>query len=316
MPFTPSHVAAVIPLISSTRVRRVLDPWALAVGSMVPDLPMFLPYLDAYTRWHSPIGIVTDDVAATFVLLALFSLVFRDPLTALLPRPMAARVAALPGPSWRRFPAIALGAAAGAATHVAWDSFTHEWGAAFWGWHWMTAPVFGWVPGYRLAQYICSVLGLAVIAWWAARSLRSQGTPSIPRSSGTIPVPPRSPEPLLAPPGSSDRVAVPSGSSDVVTVSPGSPRSVAAPLRSPGTATLPPRLAMPEKLRWGVLACTGIGACCAAAGWPLVDPPNPAFGWAHVVTRIGVGLVIGFCAVLTAYATLWHLTRALRAPRA
>ncbi|RCG27357.1 DUF4184 family protein [Sphaerisporangium album] len=253
MPFTPSHVAAVVPLISSARVRRVLDPWALGVGSMVPDLPMFLPYLDAYTRWHSPIGIVTDDLVATIVLLALLRFVFRDPLTALLPGPLAARLAALPGPAWRRFPAIVLGAVAGAATHVVWDSFTHDWGAAFWGWSWMTASVFGRLPGYRLAQYACSALGLAVVAWWAARGLRS-----------------------------------------------------------PGTVPLPPRLAMPVPLRRGVLACTGVGACCAAAVWTLVDPPNPVFGWAGVVTKTGVGLLVGFCAVLTAYALLWHLLRLIR----
>ncbi|GII66254.1 hypothetical protein Skr01_63390 [Sphaerisporangium krabiense] len=258
MPFTPSHVAAVIPLISTARVRKVLDPWALGIGSMVPDLPMFLPYLDAYSRWHSPLGVVTNDVLATAVLLALFALVFRDPLTALLPAPVAARVAALPGPAWRAPHTIALGAAAGAATHVLWDSFTHDWGAEFWGWSWMSASVFGWVPGYRLMQYACSALGLAAVAWWVTRALRSPGT---------IPAP------------------------------------------------VPPRLAMPEKLRRAVLACTAAGACCTAAVWPLVDPPNPAFGWAHVVTRTGVGLIVGFCVVLTTYTLLWHLTRSVRALR-
>ncbi|GII84378.1 hypothetical protein Ssi03_23680 [Sphaerisporangium siamense] len=257
MPFTPSHVAAVIPLISTARVRKVLDPWALGIGSMVPDLPMFLPYLDAYSRWHSPLGVVTDDVIATFVLLALFALVFRDPLTALLPAPVAARVAALPGPAWRAPHTIALGAAAGAATHVLWDSFTHDWGAEFWGWSWMTTSVFGWVTGYRLTQYVCSVLGLAAVAWWVVRALRA-----------------------------------------------------------PGAAPLPPRLTMPGRLRWGVLACTALGAAAAAAVWTFVDPPNPVFGWAGVVTKTGVGLVVGFCAVLTVYALLWQAGRVIRLSRA
>ncbi|MEV7964534.1 DUF4184 family protein [Sphaerisporangium sp. NPDC088356] len=257
MPFTPSHVAAVIPLISRARVRRVLDPWALGVGAMVPDLPMFLPYLDAYTRWHSPIGVVTDDVVAVFVLLALVQFVFRDPLTALLPQPLAARIAALPGPGWRRFPAIALGAAVGAATHVFWDSFTHDWGARFWGWSWLTAPVAGWVNGYRLMQYGSSVVGLALVGWWLLRALR-------PRASGP----------------------------------------------------LPDRLALPGAVRWGVLACTFAGACCTAGVWSLVDPPNPVFGWAGIVTKTGVGLVVGFCAVLTVYALLWQLRRVIRLSRA
>ncbi|MFC4586182.1 DUF4184 family protein [Sphaerisporangium corydalis] len=261
MPFTPSHVAAVIPLISSARVRKVLDPWALAVGAMVPDLPLFLPYLDAYSRWHSPVGVVTNDVVAVFVLLALLQFVFRDPLTALLPDGVAARVAAVPGPGWRRFPAIALGAAAGAATHVLWDSFTHEWGAAVWGWSWMTTPVHGWLTGYRVMQYLSSVVGLALTAWWLFRRLRPSAT---------------------GPPG-------------VVTAG---------------------RRALPVAMRLGVLVCTCAGAFMASGVWTLVDPPNPLLGWAGVLTKTGVGLVVGFCAVLTAYALLWQLGRVLRLSRA
>ncbi|GAA3827070.1 DUF4184 family protein [Sphaerisporangium flaviroseum] len=257
MPFTPSHVAAVIPLITSARARKVLDPWALGFGTMVPDLPMFLPYLDAYTRWHSPVGVVTDDVVAVFVLLALFQFVFRDPLTALLPARLAARVAALPGPAWRRFPAIALGAATGAATHVVWDSFTHDWGAAFWGWGWLTAPVLGWVTGYRLVQYVSSVLGAAVTGWWLARASRPSGE-----------------------------------------------------------AFVPHRPTLPAAARWGVLGCVFAGACCSAGVWTFVDPPNPVFGWAGVLTKTGVGLVVGFCAVLTVYVLLWQLARVIRLSRA
>jgi hypothetical protein len=257
VPFTPSHLAAVIPLITSARARKALDPWALGVGAMVPDLPMFLPYLDAYTRWHSPVGVVTDDVVAVFVLLALFQFLFRDPLTALLPAPLAARLAALPGPGWRRFPTIALGAAAGAATHLFWDSFTHHWSVDFWGWSWLTAPVFGWVTVYRLLQYVSSVLGLAVTGWWLARAVRRSGTD-----------------------------------------------------------LLPPRLRLPVAVRWGVLGGTCAGAFCSAAAWTFVDPPNPVFGWAGVITKTGVGLVVGFCAVLTVYALLWQLKRVIRLSRA
>ncbi|WP_214412197.1 DUF4184 family protein [Sphaerisporangium fuscum] len=270
MPFTPSHVAAVIPLVSSRATRRVLDPWALAVGSMVPDLPMFLPYLTDYTGWHSPKGVVTTDVVAVMVLLALFEFVFRDPLTALSPAPIAARVAALPGPSWRRFPTIVLGAAVGAATHVFWDSFTHSWGAEFWGWSWMTAPVFGWLTGFRLMQYASSVAGLAVVAWWAARALRS---------------------PAAAPGTNGARGRGGDG----------------------GEVSRP---VLPVVVRRGVLAGTAVTACLASGLWTLVDPPNPAFGWAGVITKTGVGLLVGTCGALTVYVLLWQLARAIRLSRA
>ncbi|GAA1259400.1 DUF4184 family protein [Sphaerisporangium rubeum] len=256
MPFTPAHVAAVIPLVRWTRVRAVLDPWALAVGAMVPDLPLFLPYLQDYTGWHTPAGVVTDDLVAVVVLLAVFQFGVRDPLTALLPPSLAGRAAALPGPAWRRFHAVVLGAVAGAATHVLWDSFTHDWGAVFWGWSWLSEAVVPGLPGFRVAQYVSSVLGLAATGWWLVRSL------------------------LAAPPG-----------------------------------VLPDRLILPAAVRWSVLGGAVVAACGAAAVWTLVDPPNPAFGWAGAVTKTGVGVIVGWCAVITVYVVVWWLGRAMRLRR-
>ncbi len=42
MPFTVSHVAAVLPLAVG-RSGRTLVPTALVIGSIVPDLPYFVP---------------------------------------------------------------------------------------------------------------------------------------------------------------------------------------------------------------------------------------------------------------------------------
>ncbi|MFC7593366.1 DUF4184 family protein [Nonomuraea antimicrobica] len=133
MPFTPSHIAAVLPLIrSSSRLRRYLDPWALAMGAMVPDLAVFLPFLPDYTVWHSWLGVVTINPLAVLILLPLFHLVLRDPLIALLPPSLAGR-AALLAPERLRLLPMAAGAVVGAATHVLWDSFTHSTGPAEWG---------------------------------------------------------------------------------------------------------------------------------------------------------------------------------------
>lgn len=72
MPFTPAHVAAVLPL----RGRWGLPFAALAAGSMSPDLPYFLPFTLTRAATHS---------------------IWSVPLAVMI----------------------------GAATHVAWDSFTH-----------------------------------------------------------------------------------------------------------------------------------------------------------------------------------------------
>ncbi|MGI5274050.1 DUF4184 family protein [Nonomuraea sp. CA-218870] len=173
MPFTPSHVAAVLPFISSPRLRRFADPWALALGAMVPDLPIFLPMLPDYSDWHSWRGVVTVDLAAVLILLVLFHGLLRDPLLALLPPGLAGRAATL-RPTWpqlvRGVPAIVAGGLIGSATHVGWDSFTHSTGPGEWG-AWLSVTVLGVLPLFRVLQYVSSAVGLAVVVWWAWRGL-------------------------------------------------------------------------------------------------------------------------------------------------
>lgn len=172
MPFTPSHVAAVLPLVSSARMRRVLDPWALALGAMVPDLPIFLsflPFMPDYMTWHSYRGVLTIAPLTVVVLLALFHGLLRDPLTALFPPALAGRIASLaPAPyGLRRLPAVVAGGVVGAFTHKLWDSFTHHYSSAVWGWDWLDTRVAGLLPVFRLLQYVSTVVGLVIVARWA-----------------------------------------------------------------------------------------------------------------------------------------------------
>ncbi|MEV0387826.1 DUF4184 family protein [Nonomuraea sp. NPDC050643] len=178
MPFTPGHVAAVIPLISSPRLRRFADPWALALGAMVPDLPIFLPFLPDYADWHSWLGVVTIDPLAVLVLLPLFHLVLRDPLIALLPPALAGRAALLTPERLRLLP-MATGAVIGAATHILWDSFTHSTGPVEWG-AWLAVPVFGVIRLFRLLQYVSSAIGLVVVVWWGWRGLSGMAAAPVP----------------------------------------------------------------------------------------------------------------------------------------
>ncbi len=171
-------MAAVVPLISSARVRRFADPWALAMGAMVPDLPIFLPFLPDYTNWHSWLGVVTIDLAAVLVLVPLFHGVFRDPLISLLPPSLAGRAALLTPDRLRPLP-IAVGAVIGAASHVAWDSFTHSTGPEEWG-PWLSVSVFGVIRLFRLLQYTSSAIGLAVVVWWAWRGLSRMAPAAVP----------------------------------------------------------------------------------------------------------------------------------------
>ncbi|MFI6498793.1 DUF4184 family protein [Nonomuraea typhae] len=178
MPFTPAHVAAVLPLISSARLRPVFDPWALAIGAMVPDLPIFLPFLPTYADWHSVPGILTLDLLSVVVLVYLFHGLFREPLIALLPPALSGRAATLK-PSLR-LPPIVFGALLGSATHVFWDSFTHSYSVDVWGWTFFDERVLGVISVFRLLQYLSSIAGLAVVAWWAVRGLSRMAAAAVP----------------------------------------------------------------------------------------------------------------------------------------
>ncbi|NUP82255.1 MAG: DUF4184 family protein [Nonomuraea sp.] len=178
MPFTPSHIAAVLPLAGSARARRFADPWALALGTMVPDLPIFLPFLPAYGDWHSWTGVLTLDLVAVLVLLPLFHGVLRDPLIALLPPSLAGR-AALLRPGRPRVAAVVAGALIGSATHVFWDSFTHSYASARWG-EWLDTPVHGTIKLFGVLQYTSSVVGLAVVVWWVWRGLSRMPAAEVP----------------------------------------------------------------------------------------------------------------------------------------
>ncbi|MBT2228300.1 DUF4184 family protein [Nonomuraea sp. NEAU-A123] len=179
MPFTPSHIAAVLPLMSSPLLRRLANPWALAIGAMVPDLPIFLRFLPDYSDWHSYYGVVTIDLAAVLLLLGLFHLLFREPLISLLPPALAGRAATLRPPRLRDLPSVVSGAVIGAASHVLWDSFTHSTGPEEWG-SWLSVSVFGVVRLFRLLQYTSSVVGLAIVVWWAWRGLTRMSAANVP----------------------------------------------------------------------------------------------------------------------------------------
>jgi hypothetical protein len=116
MPFTLSHVAAVLPL------RRLCGPdlfAALAIGSMTPDLPYFLPGLRE--SWplpsHDLISLPLFCLPVGWLLWMLWrpfwtSTGLADHDTA--PSPPAP-------PLWRTMAALAVGAL----THLAWDACTH-----------------------------------------------------------------------------------------------------------------------------------------------------------------------------------------------
>jgi membrane-bound metal-dependent hydrolase YbcI (DUF457 family) len=134
MPFTLTHIAAILPV--SAAAPRAFPFSALVVGSMIPDLPMFVTLPITYATTHSITGIFLACLPLGMACLLTFQWLMKRPLLALLPELVRSRCASLSisrfEPTFKFFSSSALAIAIGAATHVFWDSFTHQgrWGSS------------------------------------------------------------------------------------------------------------------------------------------------------------------------------------------
>lgn len=195
MPFTGSHVAAVLPLGGTA-----LPVSALVVGSMAPDIPYYVPegpwmLVAGGGATHSLLGVLVVAPCWGLLVLMLWHTILGPASVAFSPEPLRRR---LPSPATPRDRFGSPGALAltvlalmvGAATHVLWDAFTHDdrWGAE--NVSWLSAPV-TWLPrnlpGYQWAQYASGVLGGLAILVWVTRWWRR--TPPI--AAGVADVGPR-----------------------------------------------------------------------------------------------------------------------------
>ena len=185
MPFTVSHIAAVLPATRFPLLRQPLILSAFVIGAMSPDAPYFVPlasWTDLY-GWsyasHTWAGVFWLDIPVTLALVALYWLVVAAPLRSLAPRGVRARLprhVMAPHRATLLQTGLLLVAAAGigAATHVVWDSFTHEGRAGVMAVAWLQQPaVVGPVSASRVLQYVSSILGLALVAWSLIRWYRT-----------------------------------------------------------------------------------------------------------------------------------------------
>jgi uncharacterized protein DUF4184 len=154
MPYAFAHPAAVIPLARMLGSRAV--PSALAIGSMIPDAWYFVPSL-ARADTHDALGWLWFCLPAGLLAYLGFHLIFKQPMLALAPKSLAGRLApwTSPGLPHARWSAVLLSLAAGIATHIVWDAFTHG------------------GPVARLLQHASTLAGTAFLAAWLWRKLCS-----------------------------------------------------------------------------------------------------------------------------------------------
>ncbi|MFI7094548.1 DUF4184 family protein [Streptomyces lydicus] len=186
MPFTLSHVAAVLPAVRRTGAARgPLVASGLVAGSLAPDMTYYADSvvpggMEFGAVTHSLRGVLTVDVLVTVALVGGW-LLLREPVLALLPAAWRGRVYGLArGRPWQprsvsEFGALAgrfvLSAVLGAATHVVWDAFTHpgRWGTRLVPGLGGTA---GGLPVSTYLQYGTSVVASVAMVWFLWSALR------------------------------------------------------------------------------------------------------------------------------------------------
>jgi hypothetical protein len=174
VPFTLAHPAAAVPLRRLFRRHAVLS--ALVVGSLAPDAVYFLPLGVSQPVSHSWAGVLWFCVPVGLVAWLAFHLVLKVPVAALLPAAVQRRLPPLrPGLPRVALPVLLAALAAGAATHVVWDAFTHAATLPVKLFPWLRVHLFTIggveVPVWKLLQHASTVGGLLLLGVWAWRSL-------------------------------------------------------------------------------------------------------------------------------------------------
>lgn len=171
MAFTLAHPAAVMPL----RRLRYLPTLALLIGSVVPDVPYYLPYRAItvdLVDLHTLFGAAVVGIPLGMLILAL-GLSLRRPLTALMTErarwvSLREAEAFLSRPvNWLlAIPALFVGSL----THILWDGFTHPntWITSQLGVLDGQVDVFGLYTGplSHILQYVTTVLGFVLLWYW------------------------------------------------------------------------------------------------------------------------------------------------------
>lgn len=183
MPFTPAHILAVLP----AQIYKPTLPFsALAIGAMIPDIPLFFPFMPHYRLMHSLEGLFLTCLPLGVLAYFLIQVFYRTPVSELLPVYFRVRLPRQRS-NWlspSHFWIAALCVLFGAFTHVLWDSFTHtgRWGVRL-------LPflsesyyfLFREMTIYKFLQYTSTIIGLVIVS--IAMFLWFRKAPSYPDQS-------------------------------------------------------------------------------------------------------------------------------------
>jgi len=186
MPFTVSHIAAVLPFRRWLRKYGIFS--AAAIGAMAPDLDLILPLRLTRAQTHGSLALLTFCLPVGLVVWALFQILIKPAVLEVLPNRVYARLQAdhlgLNLARWGSWGLAALAILFGAMTHDIWDAFTHEDGRGVRMLPFLDdyGPELGSHPLhlYRWLQHTSSVVGLLIVIAGAWVWIRHAKQPIVP----------------------------------------------------------------------------------------------------------------------------------------
>ena len=170
MPFTAAHPALVLPFLKSKS--RFVSATGLVIGSMAPDFEYFMKMRVSSQHSHTLLGLLYFNLPASVLIALVFHLFIKKNLIDNLPLFLQSRFQDVRHFDFisqfkTSYVAFLLSATIGSATHLLWDSFTHN-GAYFV----RTLPIYhhwylplGGVnyPLFFVLQQVSSVVGVCLV---------------------------------------------------------------------------------------------------------------------------------------------------------
>lgn len=171
MPFTFSHPAIVLPL--TYLPKQWFSLTGLVIGSLTPDFEYFLRMRIQSNYSHTIDGLFWFDIPLGLLLAFIFHYIVRDRLFDNLPTILKSRFSTFKQFEWniyfkRNWFVVTISILIGAASHIFWDSFTHDHG------YFVQAipalrnsvELFGvQIPILKLLQHASTLIGGLVIAF-------------------------------------------------------------------------------------------------------------------------------------------------------
>lgn len=171
MPFTLAHPAIVLPL--TYLPKKWFSLTGLVIGSLTPDFEYFIRMRIQSDYSHTWIGVLWFDIPIGLFLAFIYHNIVREKLIDNTPNLIYSRLEKFKSFDWnsyfqRHWFVIILSLFIGAASHLIWDSFTHDHGYFVQKFEALVSgqELFGRViPTFKFLQHGSTLIGILVIAY-------------------------------------------------------------------------------------------------------------------------------------------------------